>query len=516
MSEPKNQLRSGAVLSYVNLALSSIIPFFYTPVMLKLLGQGEYGLYSLSSSVIAYLSLLSFGFGSTIVRYITVYRASGQKKKEEETFGFFLLLYCAIAALIMLCGTVLSLNVESLFDGGLTAYEISKMQILMVIMTFNSALSFPISVFSSVVMAHERYIFRRLVDMLSTVMVPIFNLIALYLGFASVGMAVSGTIIQFLMLPINVIYCFKKLNIFPKFTKMPNKIIKEMLGFSVFVFIGTIVDMLFWATDKVILGMLTGTSAVAVYNIGCTFNTMVTGLSTSLSGVLTPRVTTMIAQNASKKNLTELFVRVGRIQYIIVALVVSGFIVFGRDFVSLWAGEDYAKSYWIALFTMVPLCVPLIQNTGVSIIVAQNKHRFRAICYLVIAVINVISTYLVTPYLEGIGAALCSGISYIIGQGLIMNIYYHKVTGIDIPLFWKNILKMSVVPIIMITIGLYSADKININSWYSFFTWVLLYCVVYSILMWYFSFNEFEKNILRNYRAKILNKLQLKNKFNNL
>ena len=75
----KNQLKSGVVLSYINLALSSIIPILYTPVMLQILGQSEYGLYSLANSVVGYLSLLNFGIGSTVVRYLTKCRAQGDK-----------------------------------------------------------------------------------------------------------------------------------------------------------------------------------------------------------------------------------------------------------------------------------------------------------------------------------------------------------------------------------------------------------------------------------------------------
>ena len=104
----RNQLRSGVLLSYLNLAISFVIPFVYTPLMLKMLGQAEYGLYSLSNSVISYLSLLSFGFGSTIVRYIAKYRAEGNKKEEEEAFGFFLLLYSVLGILVMTGGVILS------------------------------------------------------------------------------------------------------------------------------------------------------------------------------------------------------------------------------------------------------------------------------------------------------------------------------------------------------------------------------------------------------------------------
>ena len=495
--DSKSQLKAGVLLSYINLGISTLIPFLYTPIMLRMLGSAEYGLYSLSNSVISYLSLLSFGFGGTIIRYISMYRAKKDKKNLENTFGFFVLLYCGIAVVVMICGIALSHNTELIFNKGLSSQEIDKMKILMLIMAFNSALSFPISVFSSIIVSYEKYIFRKMVDMVATVAAPISNLIMLYLGFASVGMAVTSTIIQSVMLPLNIFYCLKILKVKPRFVLLPKKVIKEMLGFSVFIFIGTIVDMLFWSTDKVILGMLAGSTAVAVYNIGCTFNTMVTSLSTSISGVLTPRITSMVVTASSREELTELFIKVGRIQYIIVALIVSGFTVFGKAFVVLWAGESYLNSYYIALLTLIPLSVPLIQNAGLSIVIAQNKHKFRSIVYLIIAIVNVISTYLLVPYMGGIGAALCSCISYIIGQGIIMNIYYYKVVGLNIPLFWNNIGKMSIVPFSMIVIGKIIEKQVAFQSWGVLFIGIIVYSLVYIYLMYSVILNSYEKDILR-------------------
>ena len=506
MKKIDNQLRMGAVLSYINLGLSSLIPFLYTPVMLKMLGQSEYGLYSLSMTVISYLSLLTFGFGGTIVRYITMYRAAGEKQKEEEIIGFFLGLYCVIAIAIMIIGNILSNNVDSIFSQGLTLAEQNKMQILMPILTFNSALSLPVSVFVSVTMAHERYIFRRVVDILMTVGMPIMNLIALYMGYASIGLALSSTIIQILMLPINAGYCFKKLNVRIRFSKLPKELIKEIVGFSLFVFIGTIVDMLFWATDKVILGMLTSTAVIAVYNIGSTFNSMITSLSTSLSSILTPRITTMVIQGAEKKQLTDIFIRIGRIQYYVVILAISGFAVFGQDFIYLWTGPAYQDAYWIALVTLVPLSIPLIQNTGLSILMAQNKHSFRSISYLIIAILNVISTYLIVPYFGGIGAAVCSGVSYIVGQGIIMNIYYYMVIHINIVDFWKNILKISIVPLSMSVGSIVIKQFIDINSWHRFLTFVIMYTLIYMVLIYRFSMNKYEKEMCQGFVAKIVRK----------
>ena len=502
----KNQLRSGVYLSYLNLPLGSLIPFFYTPVMLSMLGQAEYGLYSLSSSAVSYLSLLSFGFGSTIVRYIAKYRAEGNKKAVEETFGFFLLLYGFLAVLVLICGFFIAGNVNTIFDEGLTTQETSKMRILVLIMAFNSALAFPLSVFSSMITSHERYVFRKLVDMLSTVVAPIANLITLYLGYASVGMALASTAMQLLMLPLNIGYCTKALHLKPRFIKMPWSLIREMVGFSFFVFIGSLVDMLFWATDKVILGMLASTTAVAIYNVGGTFNSMVANLSTSISGILIPKITGMVVTDMPKEEWSVMFIKVGRLQFLIIALIVSGFSVFGQNFIKIWAGPEYADAFWVAVLTMFPLCVPLIQNIGISIVTAQNKHQFRSIVYLIIATVNVISTYIIVPYMGIIGAALCSCISYVLGQGIVMNIYYYKVTGINIPLFWKNILKMSIIPGLMTMIGIMLLRYIAVDNWLVFLSGVVLFTGIYAVLMYRFAMNDYEKDIIRKPIRAILGK----------
>ena len=492
-----NQLRTGVLLSYVNLGISCIIPFLYTPVMMHMLGQAEYGLYCLANSVISYLTLLSFGFGSTIIRYISKYRAEKNKEAVCRTFGFFLQLYIFLGILVFVVGLVISNNVEVIFRKGLTVAEIDKIHILIIIMAFNTALSFPMSVFSSIITSYERYVYRKLIDMISTIAAPIFNLVTLYMGFASIGMSIASTILQILMLPLNVIYCFKILKINPKFKRIPYSLIKEMLGFSFYVFLGTIVDMLFWSTDKVILGMLASSTAIAVYNIGGTFNNMVISLSTSISGVLTPKITGMVATDVSKEQFTELFIRIGRLQYFVIALIISGFSVFGQSFIQLWAGSEYADAYWIAILTMFPLCIPLIENTGLSIVIAQNKHKFRSIVYLIIAVLNVVSTYFVVPYLGGIGAALCSCIAYLVGPGVIMNIYYYRVTKINIPLFWKNIGRMSIVPGSMLLLGIIMNKKIILNRWSLFLISVVIYSLIYCIIMYKFVLNHYEKDIVR-------------------
>ena len=49
-----NQIKGGIVLNYVIIGLNIVLGLLYTPYMLRMLGQNEYGLYSLVASIIAY------------------------------------------------------------------------------------------------------------------------------------------------------------------------------------------------------------------------------------------------------------------------------------------------------------------------------------------------------------------------------------------------------------------------------------------------------------------------------
>ena len=101
MKQDSNQLKAGIVLNYVNMILGNLIPIFYTPVMLSLLGQSEYGLYKLSSSVTSYLSLISLGIGSAITRYLIKSREEHGQEAEEQMLGLFMVVFQVIAVAAM-------------------------------------------------------------------------------------------------------------------------------------------------------------------------------------------------------------------------------------------------------------------------------------------------------------------------------------------------------------------------------------------------------------------------------
>ena len=78
-----NQKKAGVLLTYLAQGIHIVSGLLYTPIMLRLLGQSEYGLYQLVASVVSYLSVLSLGFNSSYMRFYTMVKKEGEMTTEE-------------------------------------------------------------------------------------------------------------------------------------------------------------------------------------------------------------------------------------------------------------------------------------------------------------------------------------------------------------------------------------------------------------------------------------------------
>ncbi len=510
----KNQLRIGVFLSYVNLGLGNLIPIFYTPIMLSLLGQSEYGLYKLASSVTSYLSLVSLGLGSAITRYLIKSREEDGKEAEQKMLGLFTRIFQLISIVSFIIGTVLTLMLGIFYGGSLTDSELYRMKILVFILICNMSLTFLMTPQVSVVTSHEKFIFLQIMNILTTCVGPILNIIVLFLGFASIGMTMSSLALSVIVRICYYIYMRKCINIRADYTDLPKKQLREIIGFSVWIFIANVVNQLYNATDVVMIGAVPAlaTAGVAIYNIGGVFNGIVFSSAQGISSLLTPRVNKMVFNDVSNEELTDLAIRSGRIQCYIVSLIITGFIAFGRPFIDFYAGTEYRDAYWVAIFMMIPNMIPLVQSVCLSIIVAENKHRFRAIVYLGIAIANVIGTWYLMHIFGIIGAALMTGIALIIGQGFVMNFYYWKKIGLNIPRFWNNLGKIYVIPTIMCVIALFMGNVVNFYNTYILFIGILIYTIIFCLLNWFIIMNNYEKDIFREPINKMLNKIKRRSK----
>ena len=501
-----NQRKAGVILSYAGEIVKILVNLVYTPIMLRLLGQSEYGLYQLVYSVVSYLSLLSLGFGSSYLRFYSRYKAQNDEDGVAKLNGMFILIFCSISVICILCGTVMVRNIRTIFGTGLTESEYATAKVLMELLIINLALAFPNSVFNCSITAHEKFLFQKLLILLQNLFSPFLTLPLLIMGYGSIGMVSVTTLLTFVLLISNMFYCFKKLHVRFAFHGLKISLFKEMWVFTFFIFLNQIIDQINWSVDKFLLGRFAGTTAVAVYGVGGQINTLYLQFSSSVSNVFVPKVNRIVAETNDNTELTTLFTKVGRIQFIVLGLILTGFVFFGMPFVNLWAGEGYGASYAVALLLIIPVTVPLIQNLGIEIQRAKNMHKARAVVYLAIAIANVFISIPLIKFFGPEGAALGTAISLFAGNIIFMNWYYHARIGMNMFYFWKEIAKFIPALIAPCVVGIAIMKFVNITGLVKLGVFAVVYAAVYGLSMYFFGMNEEEKQLVMGPIRKILRK----------
>ncbi len=467
--------------------------------MLRVMGKSEYGIFSLASSVISYLTILDLGFGNAVIRYTAKLKAENKMFEQQKLFGMFIKLYIVIGAVAFICGAILSLNAEALFSEKMTAVEVERTKIMLWLMTFNLAITFPMSIWGAIMSAYERFIFQRVISIIRSVLNPLVMVILLFYGYRAVAMVVVTTLFNIATLLINFLYCKRILHIKVVYGKINWSLLKDVSMYSFWIFLTVIMDKVYWSSGQFILGVYQGAKPIAVYSVALTLLHMYMLFSTSISGVFLPRITEMVVKGNNRKAISDVFVRTGRIQYISMIYILSGFILFGQSFIHLWAGSGYENSYTICLLLFIPLTVPLIQNLAITILQARNQMKFRSLLYIAIAIICLILCIPLGKKYGEIGCAIATSFSLLLGQVVLINIYYQKKQGLNIYQFWTEIGKMSIVPILVMTSFKFIISILDLNTNHPLVLAIsiIAFSVIYFPLFWRFSMNEYERDLFR-------------------
>ena len=498
-----NQRKKGIVLSYVYMFVNILVTFLYTPFLISRLGKSEYGLYTLASSIIAYLSLLDLGLGNSMIRYVSKYKTLKKEKEEAQINGMFLLLYMFIGLISLIIGYIIIINSNLIFSEALTVGELKTAKLLLIILTINISINFPLSVFGSYVIASERFFFQKTLLIAKTILTPLIMLPLLLSGYKSIALVIVLSVLTLILSLSNLFLSITKLHMHIEISRKCFAYLKEIFGYSFFIFLAMIVDSIFNNTDQVLLGMYCGTTAVSIYAISSQIRTLYEQLSVSISGVFLPKVVRMVESGQSKKEISGLFLCISRIQMMVLFLVLSGFVIFGEPFITLWTDKSFLDAYYITLIIIIPASIPLTQNIAISVIQAENKHKFRSILYLIIAILNVVLSISLVKLYSGIGAAIGTSIALFLGNILIMNIYYYKVINLDIPGYWKNFIKLFIPVVLYAVVGYYVLGYIDINRWIKLFGCIAIYTVGFMAIVYIFFMNSEEKNYIHSIFRKV-------------
>lgn len=500
--------KTAIVLSYCSLILQTLSTMVLTRFYLQELGVDSYGLYQMIYSVAQYILILDLGISTVMTRYISEYEAIGDKRKAENFAFHFAIIVITVVLVITIIGFVINSQIENIYPNlTLDEYLIShKLFALMIVQLVFTIIS---HYFRGLCEAYERFIFTRTVSIFQIIFNFVLAFILVQSDLGVIGIALANTVVIVFNTLATIIYTLLIAKFHVRFSNWEFSFFKPVFLMMIAMLLQSIVGHVNSSVDKTILGIMATKEDVAVYAVAATIITMFNTLPSTISSVFQPAATRMVVNKASTEQMTDFVIRPGRIQFIITGGFIAGFFVFGKDFISCWAGKGMKAAWVYVLLILLPNMVPLVQNNCLAILNAMDKRIYRSVILLGTTLLNVLLTILLVDRLGPIGAPISTGISYIVGHCILMNIYYQKKIGLNVRKMFVGIFKkiwICVVSSLLITLPL---TYWNCNgNWLVLFAKALIYCIIYALLLFVYGLNDFEKSTLKDIKNKVLYKVK--------
>lgn len=500
----EKQRKIGFVMSYAGIFVSSIIGIAFTPYMILKLGKIEYGLYQVLYAAIGYVAMLDFGLGSTLTRYILKYRSSNEPDKVNSVVSISVKIYCAIGLLVMLIVGGLAVNLDSIFSETINSENLRYAQKIFVIMGATTAISLVSHAMSGIQTASEKHAIVKGVYIVRHALRVGIIYVLLQMDIGAMAVVLADFAVTFVLLLFDVLYCKIGLKTTIFKGKWSNQLAKSLFSFSFYAFLQIMITQTNNGLDRVLLGRMSTLEIAALYGVVMQLHTLFISTGGVISGITMPRITNVVFSNATREELTDCCIQYSRYQFHISAPLLGGFAVLGQLFASLWAPEYDSRAVWICVLLIVsPQILESVEGTIFNVMKAKNMQKMRSLLLLGVMVVHIALAVVLINVNDTYGPAIATCVSFIIGNTILSNIYYHKKVGVNMVRYFKGIFK-GILPVLIISIAVGVAiNYIPLWGWLGFIVKGCLYVLVYGVLVLLIGLNKNEKALLVRVRKKI-------------
>lgn len=486
----------GIVISYVSTVVRTLSKLFLTPIYLKAFGLDDYGFYQYVFSIANYVVILDFGITSVINTFSIKYKEANDNDGVENVMFYTFVFSVFAALLIAVFGVAIMINATVIFGAAIDGRIVLTRKLLVLMISELMMLMFQ-HYFEGVILAAEKYITLRTIDLVQIFIRSIITLYLLFSNFGIISIAIGDFLGVGICLLFEVIYCIQKLGLKIKYHYKDNELLYGITKLSFALCLQSLISFLNSSIDKFILGRYLNTAAVTIYTVALTFSMFFDEIATAIQRLYLPQVVKLIGNRADGEELTNFVIIPGRYQFILCGGVLGAFTLFGRQFIELWSGKETLDAWAISLYLMVPSVLPLIQNVCLSILTAMNKRMFRSYVLGGMAIANLFLTVFLVKRIGLLGAPIGTCISLILGNNIAMNLYYKKVIGISVLRLFKSILKGIMPCAIIATCICLPLTLIKFHGVLCFLIKCIVFCIIYATLLWLFGLNKTEKARIR-------------------
>ncbi|MBR2614410.1 MAG: polysaccharide biosynthesis protein [Clostridia bacterium] len=487
----------GVVLSYLLIVVDILVSLFFVPYLLKSLGDSEYGIYRLMLSTASYLSILDFGIGGTLTRYIVKFKTEQDKKGIENFSAMGLFIYGALALLVILISVGVALFIPSMYKASIPSELSREAQYIFVIICSTTAVSLFNHGYNGIITAYEGFAFNKSSNILKIAL----RILLIIFGLKIFNSALVVVIIDFalavLLLIANALYVRFYVKCKVRLHKWDWKLAKEAFVFTLAILMQSIINQFNSNVDNIVLGIYMTASVVTLYSLALQIYTIFGSLSTAISSVYLPSISETVFKGATDEEITRKVVEPSRIQLIVLLLALTGFYLFGQDFITLWVGEGYEQVYVLCCVLLTSSILDLSQNSITCVLKAKNMLHGKTLILGIATIVNVIITFVLVPIIGAVGATIGTAFSMLFGYGVALNIYFQKKVHLKMGLYYKETYKGILLAVIIAAVIGVAFTFIKMQGWIGFLIKAGLYAIVYCVIILLIGLNANEKQMVK-------------------
>ena len=491
----KNQIKTGAILSYLSIGLNMLTGLIYTPWMINQIGKSDYGLYTLALSLIT-LFLVDFGLSAATSRFLSKYVAEGKPEKVNSFLGAIYKLYIIIDAIIFVALIIIFFFIDVIYDN-LTPEEIAKFKIVYAIASIYALVNFPFVTLNGILTAYEKFFQLKLADIISRILIISMTVFALWLGMGLYALVTVNAVAGIITIVYKLIVIYKVTPIKVNFKKTEKRVYKSIFSFSLWTTLSTLAQRLILNITPTILGIVANSAEIAIFGIIQTLEQYVYIVANAINGMFMPKISKIYTKEQANKNIMSLLIKVGRFQFALNGLIVAGFISIGKQFVNLWVGTGFEGVYIGVLLIAVPgLFYNSLQVANTAMVV-KNKVKEQACIAIIMGIINIVLSFVFAGNFGAIGCAFSIFIALMV-RDILYHVAHKKIMKIDIFLFIKKCyLRMAPPVLITILVGALLNIFIKGNNWFILIIKAIVLVVVYLISLVYLGLNKQERKSIK-------------------
>lgn len=307
---------------YIRTIINMVLSLYSSRLVLNILGEDDYGVYSLVAGVVSMLSFLTNSLVGSTQRFLSVSQGKGSMERLKEVFNNSLILHLALGLIVAI---VLFALTPFIFDGFLNipngSVNVAKeLYIYVVLMVYISFIAAP---YRALLVSHENIVYTSIIDVIDGVLKVG---LVLLLPFIPINKLLAYGLIMLAVQLFNLlaftVYSHLKYDecSWPKLSLFSLSYVKELSRFTGWVVYSSVCITLRNQGFAIVLNKIYGTAINAAYGIGMQISGMVSFISTSFQNAIAPQL--MAAEGAGERNRMLLLAEIqSKISFLLLAMI---------------------------------------------------------------------------------------------------------------------------------------------------------------------------------------------------